>query len=486
MKRLSKLFTILSAVIAVTVSLLCVACDGEKPTGTVNPPVTLEFVDYAGQLKLDFDSNTKKQEVTMRLHVDGDTTHFDPVLGSQLATNPSSDFDRTEGYIKARYIAINTPESTGKIEEWGDAASKFTRSKVESAESIIVESDDNKWNYDGNNRHILWVWYKPKGESDYRNLNVEILQEGLAFGSSVSNNRYGKTAFDALTQARKLKKYVHSGEKDPDYPYGEATKISLKELRTNVADYVNKRVKVEGVVTSNIGNCVYIEDVDAESGQRFAIQVFYGYEGGMLLEILAIGNRVSIVGIVKYYEAGDTYQISDVTYNWFHPDEPTNTQLIKEGTQADVPFTEIDPRALLESKVTVTWEEETEDADGNVHTEIKEKELAYGEAIMNTSVIMNNLEIVDRYITKKGTSMGAMSLTCKAADGTTIVVRTEVLYDKDGKKINIGKDEDGKEIVVDSGIFPVGSIITVKGLVDKYEGQYQVKVYRDDYIIIQG
>ena len=480
MKRLSKLFIILLAVIAAMVSLLCVACDSETPDPGKDPdkdkPGTTEEIDYAGQLKLDLTSNTKKQEVTMRLHVDGDTTHFDPVLGSKIATNPPSDFDRTKGYIKARYIAINTPESTGKIEEWGDAASKFTRSKVENAESIIVESDDENWNYDGNNRHILWVWYKPKGAADYRNLNIEILQEGLAFGSSVSNNRYGETAFAALTQARNLKKYVHSGEKDPDYPYGEATKISLKELRTNVADYNGKKVKVEGVVTSSIGNCVYLEDVDAESGQRFAIQVFYGYEGGMLLEILAIGNRVSVVGIVKYYEAGDTYQISDVTYNWFHPEDAANTQWLKDDKGVEiteeVPFTEVDPRALAEGKVTVSWEVETEDEDGKITVETKEKELALGEAIMNTSVIVNNLTIDSIYTTNNGgDNDGAMSMTCHAEDGTTITVRTEVLYDDDGNMLT-------------EADFPIGSKITVKGIVDKYNGKYQVRVYRDDYITI--
>ncbi len=477
MKRLSKLFIIALAVIAAMVALLCVACDSatsdpnKKPSNSTDK----EFIDYVGQVKLDFDSETKKQEVTMRLHVDGDTTHFDPVLGSKVAACPASDFESTDGYIKARYIAINTPESTGKIEEWGDAASKFTRSKVDGAESIIVESDDKNWNIDssGSRRYVVWVWYKAKGATDYRNLNLEILQEGLAFGSSVSSNRYGETALKALMQAQEFKKYIFSGEKDPDYPYGEATKISLKELRTNIADYNGKKVKVEGVVTTDISNCVYIEDVDAESGQRFAIQVFYAYETGKLLDILSIGNRVSVVGIVKYYEAGDTYQISDVTYNRFHPDDPANTRWLTddEGVQIteEVPFTEVDPRALTEGKVTVSWEVETEDEDGNVTTETKEKELNFGEAIMNTSVTVKNLTITEVYTTKKGPSAGAMSLTCRTDDGTTIVVRTEVLKDKDGNLIT----EDA---------FPVGSKINVKGLVDKYDGQYQVRVYRDDYI----
>jgi endonuclease YncB( thermonuclease family) len=73
-------------------------------------------IDYAGELKLDMDSETLKQEVTVKTFIDGDTTHF--YVPTSLMDN---------GVIKARYLAINTPESTGKIEEWGKAASSFTK-----------------------------------------------------------------------------------------------------------------------------------------------------------------------------------------------------------------------------------------------------------------------------------------------------------------------------------------------------------------------
>ena len=71
---------------------------------------SVEFIDYVGQLKLDMTSSTLKQEVTVKSFIDGDTTHF-YVPTSLMGT----------GVIKARYLAINTPESTGKIEEWGKA-----------------------------------------------------------------------------------------------------------------------------------------------------------------------------------------------------------------------------------------------------------------------------------------------------------------------------------------------------------------------------
>ena len=146
------------------------------PGGDVEPPAS---IDYASSVKLDMESSTLKQTVTVKTFVDGDTTHF---------YVPNSLVDG--GVLKARYLAVNTPESTGKIEEWGKAASKFTKSKLSTAESIIIESDDDKLNADSTGgRYLVWVWYRTSATEEYRNLNIEILQNGLAIASNSANNR---------------------------------------------------------------------------------------------------------------------------------------------------------------------------------------------------------------------------------------------------------------------------------------------------------
>ena len=61
------------------------------------------FVDYAASVRLNWKSETAKQEVTVESFVDGDTTHF--AVPKEIAA---------DGVLKARYLAINTPESTGK------------------------------------------------------------------------------------------------------------------------------------------------------------------------------------------------------------------------------------------------------------------------------------------------------------------------------------------------------------------------------------
>ena len=138
----------LLALLLVLCWVLCciVGCHNPAPPETEGTGVT--GVDYVAQTKLNMNSDTKKQEVTVKSYIDGDTTHF------FVPTAISED-----GVLKARYMGINTPESTGKIEEWGKKASNFTKEKLMSASSIIVESDNSNWNVDSTGgRHLVWVW----------------------------------------------------------------------------------------------------------------------------------------------------------------------------------------------------------------------------------------------------------------------------------------------------------------------------------------
>ena len=121
---------------------------------------TTEFIDYAGQAVLDLDAETQTIEVTVKSFIDGDTTHFF-----------AEGFPN--GILKARYAAVNTPESTGKIEEWGKKASRFTKEKLQNATSIIIESDTSEWKTDSTGeRYLSWVWYKAPDSDVYRNLNL--------------------------------------------------------------------------------------------------------------------------------------------------------------------------------------------------------------------------------------------------------------------------------------------------------------------------
>lgn len=414
------------------------------------------IVDYASEVKFNKDSGRAWCEATVKTYVDGDTTHF------YVPTSVSS-----TKLLKARYLGVNTPESTGQIEPWGKKASNYTKEKLSSATSIIIESDSATWNPDSTgDRFLVWVWYKSAGMSDYKCLNLELLQEGLARSSKSSDTVYSTECTQILNQSVAHKLYVFGTEKDPDFYYGSALPLTMKELKVNIANYKDKIVSFEGVVARQSGQTAYVEEYDEETGLYFGIQVYFGYnldqEGE---EILGIGNRVRIVGSVQYYETGGTYQISDIKYNAFKPDADTNIKLISGGHTTS--YEEVDAKTLVDG--TVDIEITTVDDEGE--ESISTKTFDVGFLKMHSSVSMKGLTITDLYTTKNedSSNKGAISITCRAEDGTEIVVRTIVLKDENGDLIT-------------EKAFPKGSVINVKGIVDVYDGVYQVKLFSIDHV----
>jgi endonuclease YncB( thermonuclease family) len=436
MMKNNKLISLL-LILCLTLSIL-VSC-GEDEISTSSTP-EVSNVDFAQSVKLDLDSSeTLKIEATVKLFIDGDTTHFH-VDKSIVDT----------GVLKARYLAINTPESTGKIEEYGKAAANYTKETLSKATSIYLESDDNKLNADSTgDRYLVWVWYKTAENEEYRNLNIEILQKGLAIASSSANNRYGSTCIEAINQAKAQKLSVHSGVKDPDFYYGDAVELTLKELRCNVEEYNGIKVAFEGVITKNEGSSVYMEAYDEETEMYYGISVYYGYNlSGDGLDIMSVGNKSRIVGTVTYYEAGGTYQVSGVSYRQMKPDDPNNIQKISSGNSPAYFPTTAD--TFVNGKVEIATEEDKKTFD-------------YAQLAMNTSLFMENLKVTDIYTTtsEESSSKGAMTLTCDA-NGITVDVRTAVLTDENGNIITAEAYQ--------------GKTISVKGIVDYFSGSYQIKV----------
>lgn len=421
----------------------------ENTTESTTVPIPIEIKDYVSMLKLDMTSDTLKQDVTVRSFVDGDTTHF-RVPESVVSG----------GVLKARYLAINTPESTGKIEEYGKAASNFTRSKLENADAIMIESDDGKWNVDSTGgRYLVWVWYKPKGESEYRNLNLEILQNGLAIASSTANNRYGTTCMAALDQAKAQKLNVYSGERDPDFYYGDAVELTLKELRANPEAYNGKKVAFEGIISSDNSNSITVEEYDADTDMYYGISVYYGFSlSGAGLDIISVGNRSRIVGTVQYYEAGGVYQVSGLSYNMMRPDDPSNLKKISDG---HTPAYRETSAATFASEVTLEGEE------GSITAK-------YAELALATTISMKGLTVKEvESVGKEGTSSyGEMTLICTADDGTEIRLRTEAMNDSEGK------------LVTPDDL--LGKNIDIRGIVDYYAGNYQIKVFSYKHILFNN
>ena len=442
MKRLLPLFLIL----IVLLFSCATKSAGEEPTLANEEERVAIDEDLTGKLKFNESSETVKTKVTVKSYIDGDTTHF------FVPTSISED-----GVLKARYIAINTPESTGKIEEWGKRASEFTKAKLSSAESIIIESDDGTWNLDSTgSRYLVWIWYRTSETEDYRCLNLEILEEGLALPSSSANNRYGSWCQNAIQKAKDKGLHVWSKEKDPDFFYGDALEVTTKELRFNPSLYDGKKVAFEGVITRNYNNSVYIESYDEETESSYGISVYYGYSlSGSGLEILQVGNRVRIVGTMQYYASGDVYQISGLKYREMKKDDPGNIRLLEKGVSVEPRV--ITPEELNKGNVEVIVEDEV-------------KSLKYSESLLGTMVKVDGISVDDVYVTtnEESSSFGAMTLTC-TKDGETITIRTLPLYD-------------GGELMTERDF--LGFVIDVIGVVDTYEGSVQIRVFNIDDITV--
>lgn len=434
MKQYSKLLSIL---LLVCLLVSCLASCGPDPE-----PQEPQVEDFVANLSLDMSSTSKKATVTVKSFIDGDTTHFYVSDRSVSST----------GIVKARYLAIDTPESTGKIEEWGKRASAFTKEKLSNAQSIIIESDNETWNMDSNDRHLVWVWYRTSADAPYRNLNLEIMQNGLCVTSNSAQNRYGDTMMKAYNQARNQKLYVHSSDKDPQFPYGDAIELTLKELRCNISDYDGLRVAFDAVVIRDDSGSIYVEAYDAETDMYYGISAYYATAGlsttGM--SILTVGNLIRVVGVVSYWETGGTYQITDLRYREMKPSDPLNLQLIEEGHSAANRLT--DPETFTQGKVTV------------IDSEDNEQVFDYAQLALDSSISMEGLKVVDVYTTDNpaSSSVGAMTLTCRV-NGFTVEIRTTVM-----------RDENGDLITEDTFL---GKTIDVTGVVDYYDGNYQIQVF---------
>ena len=426
-----------------------------------------EMVDYVAQCALNMNSQTAKytSPTIVRMYIDGDTTHFNVPVSAK----------HPEGVLKARYLAVNTPESTGQVEPYGKVASDYThkplQASLDNAGSVLVESDtdDNTWNNDSYGRTLAWVWYKPSADAEWRNLNLELLQKGYGYGSDASSNRYGEYCLSALNQAVDAGLIVHSHLKDENYHYGEAVEVTIKELRTNSEFYEQKKVAFDGYVTNSYDGSSYIQSYSEEDGIYYGISVYYNGSNAKVKDALSVGNHVRVVGTATSFNG--SWQVSGLNYNIVNSKDPGNTIKIIDDEEVKVEPLELTIPQFNSSITIDVYDPETKD------TTPKTTELH--KLILDTKITMKNLTVVDTFTTKTGTTKDAITLYCEDDDGNEITVRTEVLEKKNPTT--------GRYEIVKAEEFE-GQTITVIGMVDWYNmnehDDYQIRVINYTDIVI--
>ena len=316
-----KFRTKIVSLVLVVLSLFCLTgCEYLYEGGTVGPGTNVDIsgsrTKYTDSLKLALlPSASSSFDVdgmcfaTVDKYVDGDTTYF----YAKLSTGKDS--------ISIRYMGLDTPESTYKVEPWGIAAAKFTKDKLSNAESIILQSDPTGL-LDSNGRYLGYVWYRTTAADDYRCLNLELIEEGYSPAKGMSGALYMQEFYDAGTRAQAFKDRTN-GEDDPTYDYSaQGQKYTIKQILETFGtpeaiaseEFKGTKVYIEGLVTRKLGiSSAYIEQVDngyytvdedgnetfvPGDGKVYGIYVYGGFEENLKLQE---GNYIITNANISYH-----------------------------------------------------------------------------------------------------------------------------------------------------------------------------------------
>jgi len=313
MKLFSKVYKLLLVLVlglGVTFLLGC-----EETSTELNTDLTDNFVlssSYEGKSFL----TNGIGKVTLSLNVDGDTAHFR---------------DESGKYFSARFLMINTPESTGKVDPWGKKASTYTAEKLSTAYEIILESEEVGKPAVADttgDRYLAFIWYRPTEGAPLRLLNLEIVEECYSrFAGGDEPSKYDDIFKQAHEKSQKISKRVY-GEKDPDFDYSYAVnEITIAHLRSNMEEYADngKKLKMTVRIIRFNGDNIYIEDVektDNEETGEYDTAGIYLYAGyGKSFSTYSVGTILTL----------ECQCVNNSTYG-FQLTNPMNVEVVKIGS----------------------------------------------------------------------------------------------------------------------------------------------------------
>lgn len=422
-------------------------------------------IDYLSKCRLDASLNYKAGnfldnglgQVTLKSKIDGDTAHFYQMNDSK------SEKGRV---VKVRFIGIDTPESTGKIEPFGKKASRFTGSKLDSAKTIVLSSDipeigqSAKADSTGTRfKGFVWVSEKENCPVNELNLlNLWIVQEGYSASKGMSGSPFEQTFMDADMQAQKLQIGRYDPKGDDEYYAGAPTITTIKEMIDLVVEgdeesWEGAKVRFNGVVYKVVGDdayvCDYFDDPDSGKQKIYGIFIFAGYKSYAPLK--TAGNKIQVTG--NFAMRFGNPQITNVNYN---PAFPADDDL-----------------KILSRDNPITIEEKT------IEEALKSKDR------INTIVKISGLTATGGYDEKDSTTgklSGAMTVYSKDANGKTIDVRipadTWAINPETGNRITSYKEFMGENIL---SYAMTGAIELYK--YEDFPEKYQLKLcHKDDLV----
>ena len=422
--KMNKIFSFLLVMLLVVFTTGCVTPtpggDGGNTGNTGNQVGSDEYTfltPYTDETKLTLDWEGKDfitdgiGEVTYNQGVDGDTSIF-----------------RTSGKnITTRYLGVNTPESTYRVDPWGFKASRFTKSILANATTVVLVAEGERT--DSNGRYLAWVWYRTSDTADFRLLNLEIVENAYSVGKAV-----GTSYADLFAQAEKTVRnlgYRVWGETDKDYDASEnGISLTIKEIREKYStldknlqeQYQGTVIRTSGVVIKDEGEISgYLEYKDPETNEVYNVYVYGGFNRTILKE----GREVYIQGKIGYYNGA--LQITDLNR---------------------------DKSGIMDFGSNYNREDHIYDLTG---AEYK----AASDNLQSKLVRMTNLTVVDTYTSPNG----GFTLTLKDSNNVRIELRVQ------GSILIAGENN---ELAISKGDYFAGrtfeSIVAIVGFYDVLNG----------------
>ena len=291
--------------------------------------------------------------VSLRSVTDGDTAIF-------IQEDYKDEFGAYIS-IKTRFLGINTPESTAKVEPWGKKASLFTKHILEAAQADAdAHSTETKKVFnialinnpkDGNfeekdssgGRWLAFIWYRPTITADWRLLNLEICEQAYSRNQLFDDDKICnyRPYFERAEQRNQQGKYRLYGELDPDYDYEEKSyEYSLwyvinhfEEIGISESGSSGVQLIITALVVGIQGDNMFVRDVfhDSEQVEKEGVDSplagLYAYAGynTSLCSLLQNASKAqglgdTGVGVVVRFFCRATYysgnvQLSDIKYS---------------------------------------------------------------------------------------------------------------------------------------------------------------------------
>lgn len=342
-------FTFLASISVFTIS----SCGSNTDTST-------QFIDYTikdeARLNLDYKGHDFLSDgiaqVTLQTAIDGDTAHFKEEGNDEL--------------IKCRFYGIDTPESTGKIQPYGKAASNFTKEKLTNANengTIVISVPGDEYcvpSHDSTGtRYLALIWINETTKNaDYKDLillNLLLVQNGYSEVKNANEMpRLEDTFRAAWRQAQEYKLNLFSGEDDPLFNYGDYEVVSLLDMKIelekeitaskNGETYENKfnnmNVKVVGTIVGFANNTIYLQNYySKENGGRYEYGEYAGiniYTGmsSISSKFYKVNTYLQVCGTVSNSE-NFGFQISGCSWKAYLPGENDAQVLISPENNTD-------------------------------------------------------------------------------------------------------------------------------------------------------